>query len=546
MRTSTTLVPLLALSLGLLACGGDGPGATEDADALADVAKGDGSDDVDVSADTVEASDSALGDTAVAADTAVTDTATTGGCPTPPYAPAGATLAGDGRFRTLSGLDVAGLPPRDITIYLPADYDSAPARRYPVVYMHDGQNLFFDETSFAGEWGVDETVDALVAAGTMEPVIVVGVDNTHERMADYTPTVDATYGGGNGAAYVAWLADVVKPAADAFLRTRCERDATGIMGSSLGGLISLYAALERPEVFGRIGVVSPSLWWDDEVMIAQFSAYDGALPARLWLDMGTAEGGDADGDVTMAVAELRAARESARAKGMVVGEDLGYYEVKNAPHNEGAWRQRLPYIFRYLYGTEPIGGATALDLAFFAGELSLSGRAHTSALVTARYGTEARLTIPNDLVTFSVDGDALSVDADGGVDALASGEATITATYDGQSATRTLAVGGDGLSWVTFDVAVPFETPGTVYIVGDLGALGAWDPGAVPMEFVEATTHWQVSLQLPSGATFAYKYTRGSWGTVEATAGGADVPNRSGGPATAGVVSDTVERWIDL
>jgi len=553
MRTPKTASALLVLSLSsalLLACGGDGGGSTNDGAVVADVAKGDGADDTDgavgedgVSPEDTTTADSVMPDT-ILPDTSAADTTAAPGCPVAPHAPAGAALTGDGRFRTLSGLDIDGLPPRDITVYLPAAYDSAPGERYPVVYMHDGQNLFFDETSFAGEWGVDETVDALVSDGVIPPVIVVGLHNTSERMADYTPTVDANYGGGNGDAYVAWLADVVKPAVDALLRTRCERDVTGIMGSSLGGLISLHAALERPEVFGRFGVVSPSLWWDDEVMLARFADYDGALPLRLWLDMGTAEGGDADGDVTGAVAELRAVRESARAKGMTVGEGLGYYEVRNAAHNEQAWRSRLPHIFRYLYG-EAYGAPTAVDLAFFAGELSLSGREHTSAIVTARYGDVGRLTIPNDRVTFSVEGDAVTVDEAGGVDAVEVGEATISASFGGQTGTRSLTVNGGGATWVTFDVAVPAGTSGTVYIVGDLPALGEWDPGVVPLEFVEATTHWQVTLALPSGATFEYKYTRGSWGTVEANATGGDVGNRAGGPAAPGTVTDTVVRWID-
>ena len=545
----TTSLALFATAAVLASVGWGGCGGDSGADP-----------DADVGADTVVATDTAVTDAAVtdtavtdtSADTAVADTsadtATSPGCPVAPHAPSGASLSGTGRYRTLAGLDVSGLPPRDITILLPADYDTATARRYPVVYMHDGQNLFFAETSFAGEWGVDETIETLVGAGAMEPVIVVGLHNTSERIADYTPTADAGYGGGNGAAYVAWLADVVKPAVDALLRTRCERDATGVMGSSLGGLISLYAALERPEVFGRIGVVSPSLWWDDEDMVGRVDAYQGALPARLWLDMGTAEGGDANGDLTESVALLRAVRDRALARGMVLGADLGYYEAVGAAHNESAWRQRLPAILRYLYGATPLEAPTTLTLALFSSQLSLAGRAHTSAIVSTRHGSYGRLTAPNAAVSFAVSGDAVSVDADGGVAAVAAGEAAITASYSGLTATATATVaGGADLAWVTFDVTVPAATPGdaTVYVVGSVPALGDWAPGAVPLEFSEDTGRWKVSLQLPAGATFEYKYTRGSWATVEANASGGDVSNRQGGPAQAGTITDAVARWID-
>ena len=132
-----------------------------------------------------------------------------------------------------------------------------PDARFPVLYMHDGQNLFEDaDAAFGVAWEVDDVLDALTAAGIVAPHIVVGVDNTPERIADYTPIATAAYpDAGHADAYVDWLVGTVKPTVDQAFRTRCEREATALAGSSLGGLVSLYAFLRHPGIFGRVGAL---------------------------------------------------------------------------------------------------------------------------------------------------------------------------------------------------------------------------------------------------------------------------------------------------
>ena len=152
---------------------------------------------------------------------------------------------------------------RKISIYLPPDYDSS-KKKYPVIYMQDGQNLFNEATSFSGEWKVDETLDELFAAGK-ESAIVVGIDNGgSERLNEYSPWKNAKYGGGKGALYSDFLANTLKPYIDRTYRTKKQARNTVLAGSSMGGLISFYTGMKYPEKFGKLLIFSPSFWFADE------------------------------------------------------------------------------------------------------------------------------------------------------------------------------------------------------------------------------------------------------------------------------------------
>jgi predicted alpha/beta superfamily hydrolase len=154
---------------------------------------------------------------------------------------------------------------RRVWVYLPNDYDFALTKRYSVLYMHDGQNLFDNKTSFAGEWGIDETLSKLEKAGD-QGCIVVGIDNGgSNRMNEYNPYVHKQYGGGEGEAYVQFIVETLKPYIDSAYRTHSDQRHTGIAGSSMGGLISIYGALAYPNVFGKVGVFSPALWLSDSL-----------------------------------------------------------------------------------------------------------------------------------------------------------------------------------------------------------------------------------------------------------------------------------------
>ena len=152
---------------------------------------------------------------------------------------------------------------RDVIVYLPPGYDHDPSRRYPVLYLQDGQNLFDAATAFLGnEWGLDETAEQLISGGQIEPLIIVGVYNTGmKRIGEYTPVRDRRGRGGQARRYGKLIVDDLKPFIDQRYRTYQDQTSTGLGGSSLGGLVTLYLGLEYPNVFGKLVVMSPSVWW---------------------------------------------------------------------------------------------------------------------------------------------------------------------------------------------------------------------------------------------------------------------------------------------
>jgi len=239
---------------------------------------------------------------------------------------------------------------RTLRVYLPPGYDDPPDRRYPVLYMHDGQNIFDASTAFAGvEWRVDEAAERLIKTGDIEPIIIVGMYNNADRMTEYTPRPV----GEQGDAYARFVVEEVKPFIDRTYRTDPAREKTGIAGSSLGGLISLYMAREHAATFGRCGAVSPSLGWDDRGLLTRWRAGDNdwMQKTRFWIDMGTSEGQPAPGvSVTTAVLNARALREVFDRAGLVRGEDYQYLEVQDGRHNEAAWSARIEDILIFLYG----------------------------------------------------------------------------------------------------------------------------------------------------------------------------------------------------
>lgn len=244
---------------------------------------------------------------------------------------------------------------RDIVVYLPPSYVEQ-ARRYPVLYMHDGQNIFDAATSFSGEWYVDETMEMLARQGL--EAIVVGIPNIGERrFHEYIPFTSPDVASVQGEEYVAFIADTVKPIMDRDFRTRPERGATGIAGSSLGGLISLYAYFRRPEVFGLAGVFSPALRWGKRG-IFPFVNQANFSPGKIYMDVGTAEGvGLADtrrGQRSFALEYLLHVRrmdEMLRRKGYQPGASLRYVEDEGGIHHESAWARRLPDALRFLLGS---------------------------------------------------------------------------------------------------------------------------------------------------------------------------------------------------
>jgi len=245
---------------------------------------------------------------------------------------------------------------RTIIVYLPPGYASESERRYPVLYMHDGQNLFDARSSFIGvEWNVDETVTRMVESGEVDPLIVVGVYNTPGRVDEYTPAPDRARGGGRARDYASFIVKELKPFIDANYRTLSDRDHTGVMGSSLGGLVSLYLGWVRPDVFSRIGAMSTSYGWADDYIINLFEGGDLPEGLRIWIDMGTAEGRSASGrdEVSEMIVLHRRMRDVLIEKGLEMGRTLRYMEDEGAIHNERAWAARFPKALKFLF---PAGG----------------------------------------------------------------------------------------------------------------------------------------------------------------------------------------------
>ncbi|MDB4951395.1 MAG: esterase [Gemmatimonadetes bacterium] len=233
---------------------------------------------------------------------------------------------------------------RRVWIYLPPDYARSTGR-YPVLYMHDGQNVFDAFYGFAGEWGVDETLDSLHARGD-RGVIVVAVDNGEShRLDEYSPWRNVRYGGGEGEAYVDFLVKTLKPYVDGRYRTRPGRLDTGVAGSSMGGLISLYAVLKHPDVFGRAMVFSPSLWFSPAVFDLARAARPVRPDPRIYFLMGGREGDTPDA----AVADQRRMIGTLAAAGFRVGVEVDSVVRADGMHSEWFWRREFPAAYRWLF-----------------------------------------------------------------------------------------------------------------------------------------------------------------------------------------------------
>jgi predicted alpha/beta superfamily hydrolase len=235
---------------------------------------------------------------------------------------------------------------RVISVYLPPQYASDPARSFPVFYLHDGQNLFDPTTSYipGHTWRVNETADRLNAQGEAEPVICVGVANTGlRRMAEYTPSRDYRMGGGEGNDYGRLLREELKPWLDRTYRTCPDAANTALGGSSLGGLITLFLGLQHPEVFGKLAVLSPSIWWDQRSILSFVAQAAAPKPkVKIWLDIGTAEG-------LRHVRDTELLNQRLIKLGWKPGVDLEFLKVPGGFHSEDAWASRFDQVLRFLF-----------------------------------------------------------------------------------------------------------------------------------------------------------------------------------------------------
>lgn len=250
------------------------------------------------------------------------------------------------RLRQLRGFRSAYLPDeRDVLVWLPPVYGAEPERRFPVVYLHDGQNLFDGRTSYVPgrTWCAHATADRLTRERLIEPVILVGINNTGlRRMAEYTPAPDPHFGGGEGPLYGRLLVDELQPLIDESFRTLREPSDTGLVGSSLGGLISLFLGISYPQVFGKVGALSPSVWWNRREILGRVDVAHPNPRPRIWLDMGMSEGSQHLRDTDLLHHRLA-------THGWQDERDLRYLRDPGGLHDEDAWARRLPLVLQWLF-----------------------------------------------------------------------------------------------------------------------------------------------------------------------------------------------------
>lgn len=237
---------------------------------------------------------------------------------------------------TIPGLE----RPRTVRLYLPPSYAQG-MRRYPVIYMHDAQNLFDEATAPFGEWGVDETLDAIAAQQGFE-AIVVGVDhgNAH-RTTELNPWDHPRFGRGEGVAYAAFVAEVLRPWVDEHYRTLTGPEHTAIIGSSLGALLSDYAIHRYPAVFGRAAMLSPAYWVADPAVYAYAEQHPLPAGARVWFSVGSHEGDSTVPDAERMHRIMAAQRPEPGA--------VSYHLVPGGKHHEPAWRAELPRALAFLF-----------------------------------------------------------------------------------------------------------------------------------------------------------------------------------------------------
>jgi predicted alpha/beta superfamily hydrolase len=235
---------------------------------------------------------------------------------------------------------------RDLIVYLPPGYDDQPGRRFPVLYLHDGQNLFDPATSFIPgmDWHVGHTADDFILTHAVRPLIIVGIYNVGKvRIYEYTPTKAPRLGGGRADRYAKFIIQEVMPFIQREYRVFPGAPNTGIGGSSLGGLLSLYVGLKLPDVFGRLAALSPSVWWNQRVIHRFAAAISPTEPRpRIWLDIGTKEG-------PRIVQDVEQFRDILLEKGWRFGDDLHYERIEGAEHNEAAWAARVGPFLQFLF-----------------------------------------------------------------------------------------------------------------------------------------------------------------------------------------------------
>lgn len=440
---------------------------------------------------------------------------------------------------------------RTIRVYLPERYTRDTNARFPVVYMHDGQNLLGAGSTF-GSWKVDRTADELTREGVIHDVIIVGIDNTPNRANEYNYS-----GGGIVDQYSAFLANEVVPFINAKFRTLKGPEHTTIIGSSYGGNAALYTGWHHPHVFGNIGAFSSTLIWNDFALLNKIreDVKAGKKPLKLCLYIGDREKLDEDGNGLANYAEWTV--ELARLlldNGWTVGQDLTYQLGANAVHNEASWAAYVDQPLRFFYAKNKQPSTEKMEIKLSVPEIDTKGTVpNVWAFPYVTYTNGVRTIQPNAtlnqqaLNTVNRNFDKLT---------LKNGAATtpqtlrLNYTFGPLNASADLKIvsGSANKVKVRVELLAPLSNVQKVYMTGDFSAWGQNINSDYTLQRNgerNGRAYYWADLVLDKHKTLTFKFRAGpDWKFVEKTAANGDTVNRELKTADKDINAPyTVERW---
>lgn len=423
---------------------------------------------------------------------------------------------------------------RSIQIYLPPSYKVQSERRFPVLYTHDGQNMFNGQFSYSGaSWEIQKVADNLIYRRMIEEIIIVAVDNMHtERLSEYAHESGSFNGQqlqGNGKLYEDFLIHDVKPFIDANFRTLTDASNTALMGSSMGGLVTFNIGIKNPNIFGKLGIISPSFWWGDGVTLKKLKRKKlKVLNEKVWIDMGDSEG--------HFMKDCRDLVHELLNKGYSIPDNLVYYSVPGANHSESAWSKRVHCPLLYFFGQ--IGYPQELHL-FGRDIVGLKGpKTHLNPIM--HYSSGFRMTVL-DADFISTNSNLIDIDQKGYIVPNNIGTTEVEVHKMGIKASKKYVV-IDELKedvTITIHVTVPDNTSDDdIY----LGILAPKD-----YKFIKKNTQaYMAQITLPRDESISFKFTRGSWATVEKDLYGGEIDSRLLKAENDLSIHYEVENWADL